>query len=91
MSEPKCLAPDDCIHEELCFFCAAYTGETLDRYYVSKVAQGLITEPVAEVLSEKEMEWTLQGREHGDGRRSDQYVPRDPDLWIDQDDLKALH
>jgi hypothetical protein len=60
-----------------CWFCVRWTGEKADRYFVAKVAGGLIEEPVEEVLSEKEIEWTMGGRLHGDGRRSDQYVDED--------------
>jgi hypothetical protein len=49
----------------------------VDDYYLAKVAAGLVTEPVEEVLTEREIKWTMSGRLHGDGRRSDQYVDKD--------------
>ena len=79
MSGHRCVAQErgiDCRLKVPCWFCARWSGGEVDLYYLQKVSAGLVTEPVEEVLSEKEIEWTMSGRPHGDGRRSDQYVDR---------------
>ena len=77
MGNKKCVAVElgiECKLKVPCWFCARWTGGTTDRYFVQKVAGGLIEEPVEEVLTEREIQWTMDGRTHGDGRRSDQYT-----------------
>ena len=87
VTEGRCLRPDVCVHEQLCWLCASWTGGRLDSYFSEKVAKGLISEPLEEVLTDREIEWTMRGRLHGDGRRSDQYSPRDPDLFLDEQNV----
>jgi hypothetical protein len=45
--------------------------------YHQKLHEGRIEERVDELLSEEELEATMNGRAHRDGRRLDQYVLTD--------------
>ncbi len=80
MTAGRCVAAErglECRLKVPCWFCARWSGDAVDDYYLAKVAAGLVTEPVEEVLTEREIKWTMSGRLHGDGRRSDQYVDKD--------------
>lgn len=48
-------------------------GRPLVCYYHQKILDGLL-QPAADVLAPLELEATMEGRLHGDGRRLDAYV-----------------
>lgn len=58
--------------------------------YHQKLEDGLI-ERADEYLSARELEATLYGRAHGDGRRLDHYIIDEPVEWKEEHDGRDHH